>query len=723
MTLVPALFLLLAEAGLRLAGCGHSTAFFQPAVIGGRACLVDNDQFGLRFFPPALARIPAPVVLPAAKAPGAIRIFVFGESAALGDPRPHFGASRYLGALLRERYPGQEFEVVNTAMTAINSHVILPQARECAGLQGDLWVIYMGNNEMVGPFGAATVFGRKAPPLWLVRTTLALQRTRICQLLLDAGRMFEGRGQTAWRGLGLFMENKVPPGDPRRAVVGRNFARNLEDILLAGLGGGAKVVLSTVAVNLKDCPPFATEATNLPAADGLARFDGFCRAAAEAGRAGDWAGARRAYEQAATLGPNAAELLYRLGQSCLHLGDAAAARGYLQRSLDADALPFRADSGLNTTIRETGARWAGRGVVLCDAAARLDAASPAGISGEEFFYEHVHLNFDGNYRLARAWAESLAPLLPPALATRAAAGWAPQETCERRLGLTDWNRLSVYEEVARRLTTPPFNNQPDNAERLGKVQAQIAAVRARTDAGGAEAARAVYVAALRAAPEDFQLHEAFAEFLADNHDFPAAIAERRRVCDLIPHYYFPFFSLGSLLRDAGDLTGALASFQKAADLAPRSGDNRFEIGTVLARQMKWTEALHEFGEARRLGYDDPRLRLYVAEVLWKLNRGAESQAELRELLRVRPGYWEAHYRLGDELAGSGDSAGAAVEFEQVVRLNPKHLKARVNLGVALVNLGRPGEALRWFDEALKLDPANAAALDFKHKVERQMHQR
>ena len=44
-------------------------------------------------------------------------------------------------------------------MTGINSHVILPLARDCEEARADVWVIYMGNNEVVGPFGAGTVFG------------------------------------------------------------------------------------------------------------------------------------------------------------------------------------------------------------------------------------------------------------------------------------------------------------------------------------------------------------------------------------------------------------------------------------------------------------------------------------------------------------------------------------------------------------------------------------
>ena len=121
------------ELGLRLFGCGYPTSFFLPTKIGGRAFQVTNDKFGFRFFPPALARTPLPLRMPVEKATNSYRIFLFGESAAQGDPDPSFGAGRYLEVLLRDRYPGIEFEVVCAAMTAINSHAVLPIARECAG--------------------------------------------------------------------------------------------------------------------------------------------------------------------------------------------------------------------------------------------------------------------------------------------------------------------------------------------------------------------------------------------------------------------------------------------------------------------------------------------------------------------------------------------------------------------------------------------------------------
>ncbi len=136
---VPLVLLLGAsEAALRVAGYGCATDFFRPGLVGGQKVFMENDRYALRFFPPQLARTPEPFVMPALKPAGTCRIFVLGESAALGDPEPAYGAGRYLQVLLGERHPSETFEVVNVAMTAINSHAILPIARECARHRGDL---------------------------------------------------------------------------------------------------------------------------------------------------------------------------------------------------------------------------------------------------------------------------------------------------------------------------------------------------------------------------------------------------------------------------------------------------------------------------------------------------------------------------------------------------------------------------------------------------------
>ena len=229
-----------------------------------------NDRFGFRFFPPTLARTPFALRLPALKPAHGYRMFVFGESAAQGDPDPTFGVSRYLETLLRDRFPGTDFEVVCVAMTAINSHAVLPIARECARLDGDLWVVYMGNNEMVGPYGAGTVFGPQAPRRFFVRASLAVKATRTGQLLARIlGRWFApgAAAQKSWTGMNMFKDHQLRRDDPARLRAYDNFAANLEGILQAARRAGVPVVLSTVATTSRIARPSrrCTDASSTPA--------------------------------------------------------------------------------------------------------------------------------------------------------------------------------------------------------------------------------------------------------------------------------------------------------------------------------------------------------------------------------------------------------------------------------------------------------------------------
>ncbi|MGH7991334.1 MAG: tetratricopeptide repeat protein, partial [Limisphaerales bacterium] len=410
--LVPLLIIGGLELGLRLSGYGYPTNFFLRTKINGQDYYVPNDSFGYRFFPPALARTPVPLRMPVKKPANAYRIFVFGESAAQGDPDPTFGAWRYLQVLLRERFPGTDFEVVCVAMTAIDSHTILPIARECARRDGDLWIIYMGNNEMVGPFGAGTVFGPRAPGVDLVRADLAIKSTKIGQLMDSLMQRWGAHGSTpkTWSGLNMFKNNQLRYDDPSRLRAYENFKKNLADILRAGRDAGVPIILSMVGSNLKDCAPFASlHATNLSETQ-KTEWDGFFQEGIALEAAGNYQEALTNFAQAAAIDPQYAELPFRMGSCDLALTNDAKALSEFELARDDDALAFRADTRINQIIKNAADARAGKGVYFLDAAQMLAQNSPDKISGNELFYEHVHLNFAGNYLLGRAFAEQTAQL-------------------------------------------------------------------------------------------------------------------------------------------------------------------------------------------------------------------------------------------------------------------------------------------------------------------------
>lgn len=703
------------EAGLRLAGYGYRTGFFKEIHIGQESFYVNNDTFALRFFPPPLARWPTPFKMAVPKPAGTYRIFILGESAAMGDPEPAFGPGRFLEALLEARYPQTHFEIINLGVTAIDSHVILPIARDCARHAGDLWIVYMGNNEMVGPFGAATVFGAKAPPLWLIRFNLALQKTRLGQLLVAVSRKFKhgGADNPSWGGMEMFVGNQLPANDPRRAVVDENFSQNLHDILQAGLNAGAKILLNTVAVNLKDCAPFASLVnSNLPAAD-RAQFDQLYQEGCGLEDQQNFAAAAQKFAEAARLDPTVADLQYRWGKSLLALKNFTGAQEHLQLACDDDALPFRTDSRLNDLIKNAAESFASPQLVLFDAAAALATNTPSGLCGDETFFEHVHFDFDGSYRLGRAWAEQVGKLLPADIARNAVTnGWISQAACDRRLGLSDWNRAEVIQHMIGRLEQPPLNGQLDNAQRVKKLENRLQELHPRMTVATAAETKKIFQETLQQAPDDFLLRESYALFLQSTGDVPSATTEWRRIHDSLPQDYVASFQLGRLLSLQGQWEEAEPLLQRSVTLHPYFPEGWFELGNVHASERKFNPALTDYERARQLRPQDWQTVFRTGKVLAELNRHAEAVQHYREAIKLNPGFWEAHYELAGELDAAGQLAEAEQEFGATVRLDSGNSRAHFNHGVLLAKLGHLDEARLEFEETIRLEPGYEKAHEY-----------
>ena len=354
---IPLLIIGTLELGLRLSGYGYPTSYFLKTKIDGKDYYVPNYRFGYRFFPPALTRTPVSLRMAVEKPAHTYRIFVFGESAAMGDPDPTFGAWRYLQVLLRERFPGIDFEVVCVAMTAINSHVVLPIARECARRDGDLWIVYMGNNEMVGPFGAGTVFGSRAPGITQIRAELAIKSTKVGQLLDSLTQRWGDRSATPkiWSGLDMFKDYQLRYDNPNRLRAYANFKKNLDDILRAGQNAGVPVILSTVGSNLKDCAPFGSlHSAGLNETQKM-EWDETYQEGITLESAGDYPGALKKYGQATAIDPHYAELHFRAGRCQLALTNDEEALSEFEMARDDDTLAFRADSRLNRIIEDAAA--------------------------------------------------------------------------------------------------------------------------------------------------------------------------------------------------------------------------------------------------------------------------------------------------------------------------------------------------------------------------------
>ena len=341
---IPAILLVLIESGLRIAEYGTPTDFTVESKINGKPARVDNRRFSWQFFPRKIARPSEPLVIEKEKLANGYRIFVLGASAAKGDPDAAFSFGRMLEFMLSDKYPGVRFEVYNTAITAINSHVVLEIARDCAQQDSDLFVVYLGNNEVVGPFGAGTVFSPMPSSLFTIRAAILLGQLKIGQLVRDVLRPAgQKEGPEVWLGMEMFLDNQVRRDNPGMKTVYRHFRSNLQVLCHTAQRSGTPTILSSVGVNLKDCAPLASLHRPDLTEDDQETWETHYQAGIRYETAEKLADAIREYLQAERTDDQYADLHYRLGGAHWKTGNFEEAKKRFARALEYDTLRFRAD--------------------------------------------------------------------------------------------------------------------------------------------------------------------------------------------------------------------------------------------------------------------------------------------------------------------------------------------------------------------------------------------
>ena len=399
-----------------------------------------------------------------------------------------------------------------------------------------------------------------------------------------------------------------------------------------------------------------------------------------------------------------AELQFHWGEALLAQTNLAGAREHFQLACDNDALPFRADSRINAAIRAEGEKIASEGLILFDAAGALAAGSGTGICGQETFYEHVHFDFDGRYRLGRAWAEQIEALLPRNTNT-----WVSQEVCEQMLGLSAWNRAQVIHFMDERMQMPPLSGQANNVRRRGALEVRINELRTQMNADNVARTRQGFLKLFEQQPEDYFLHQEYAVFLELTGDAGGAATEWQRYRDLVPQDSLGYYEAGRMLNAQLRFAEAEASLRIATAVRPSRTDGWIELGNALAMQNKYPEALACYSTALKQDPRNPQLLLRRGKALARLNRHAEAMESYRAAIQLNPADGLSHHELGFELLATGELDAAGREFGEAARLNPDSVAARFDYGTWLMKQEHWDEAQQEFEAVVRLEPGNLQA--------------
>ena len=725
---IPTLFFLLLEMGLRLSGYGVSMDFTSRQVINGTEKNLSNGHFPEQFFTPATLREGEPFALPAKKDPTTYRVFLMGESAAFGDPEPGYSMARLLEVMLHDRYPDVRFEVVNAAISAISSHVVLPIARDCSRLDSDLFIVYLGNNEVTGPYGAATVFTDRGSNLFLIRAKIALKSSRLGQLIENTFRRLRSGNEPppALHTMEMYEQNQVRASDPRMKKVYHNFERNLNDILRAAQESNTSVIVSTMGVNLKDFAPLLSLHRPGISPEDLRNWETHDNEGLALERNGNFNEAVERYLKALEIDSEFAELSFRLAQCYWALQEFAEARKYYSLASDLDTSRFRADSKINEIIRRVAGNKADKSVYLVDTTSTFGEESPDGIPGDDLFYDQVHLRFHGNYLIARSFLEEIRQAAPkwmqqhevdtPALS---------EEECARRLAYTGWDRFQMANHMLSRMKRPPYTGQSSHDGCVKRLSEEVLGLRGYSSQGTQlDESLAEYKTALKDFDFHWRLHSRYAALHRTlGVDMSEVEKHSRRVIEECPHNWAEYYSLGRSLLEEKKLKEA----EKCYELGLRQDPNRAQAlsnmaGLLLSEKRNLPQAIEYAGQSIKINpymfnayinlgncflaleteKEDNRQRAIAefekildiapdytparAAIAWvyydqakemaNLKKDEEAQDLLRKALKVNPDFAPAHRSLAGMLSAQGDKEGAIFHLSEYLRLNPKDTGAR-----------------------------------------------
>lgn len=373
--LIPVIILAGIEGILRLTGYGDAfSLFIQKPEKGYEKYMMLNPEVGEKYFQKLEYTRPGSGldIFLKEKPENTFRIFVMGSSTVVGFPfDQNLMFSRILNLQLENAFPNKKIEVINTAITAINSFTLFDYTDQILDYEPDAVLIYAGHNEFYGALGIGSN-ETMSRSLILTRLHLALMDFKIYQLLrnLITGITQKVTSQNEVGVEGTLMKRIVASNDiPYKSDVYdigiERYKQNMDDILKKIKKRNVPVFLSETVCNVKDMEPFSSD------------LNGAFEPAIEVYRKAQTAEANHEYEKAKDL---------------------------YYRAKDLDCVRFRASEDINLIIDELAGKY---NAFLIPMLSVFQDHSPNKLIGNNLMTEHVHPNIEGYFLMAEAFFDKI----------------------------------------------------------------------------------------------------------------------------------------------------------------------------------------------------------------------------------------------------------------------------------------------------------------------------
>lgn len=591
--LLPFLFLIFLEIILRISGSGNDHSLFMNHPDKDfESYQVVNPEIGRKYFQNMEYSAPAKDIFLTEKPKDVFRIFVMGSSTVVGFPYDNnLMFPRILSERLRDAYPDKKIEMVNTAITAINSFTLADFMPQILNEKPDAILIYAGHNEFYGAFGAGSNEAMFHSPA-LIRIHLKLMNSRVYQLVVKLVGNISG----------LF-NSKDPAGEKRGTLMSRivkdadiiygsdiykeginNYEQNISAILTLAKKNNVKVFISDVVSNLRDIKPFKS----VPS--------------------GELKGAEEYY--------NTAKDFELKGEIQMANGNYLLARDY-------DCIRFRASSDINRIIKELADKNQASFVPTLDF---FNSNSPNGIVGDNLLTEHVHPNITGAFLLSESFYKEIthSKLIAPEVNAETEKSF---KNFRINYGYSLLDSLIGKHRITNLKYHWPFRDESKDYidyreiyKPQGKTDSLAFNVMAKQKISLTEA------------------HEYLAEMYFKKGDYLNAYREYNSLTKMNPYWGFYFRKTADCLLKLNDLPEALRFFERSTEYGEASFYAHFRAGEICMIKNDFEKAIFHFQKAQLNADKDEKEKtlIKIYQALSFLNRASEGKEIEAYFAKVNP---------------------------------------------------------------------------------------
>ncbi len=586
---LPVVFLVLLELILRLSGYGDNFSLFLGHPDPGMEKYnVVNMEIGKKYFNKMEYSSPPRDMFLKKKPDDVIRIFAMGSSSVVGFPYDNnLMFSRILSERLRDAYPGKKIEMVNTAITAINSFTLADYMPQILEQEPDAILFYAGHNEFYGAFGAGSNEAVFHSPT-LIRMHLALLNYKVYQLTFNTvGKVIEifGVGKSGDEKHGTLMTRMVKDADitygSKKYKEGiQNYEQNLNTMLSMAKQKNVTVYISDLVSNLRDLKPFKSIAT------------------------AELKGAEEYYEAAKKFEAQ---------------GNIPKAKENYILARDYDCIRFRASSDINSIIRKLCDKYQNHFVPTVELFAKN---SPNGIVGNNLLTEHLHPNIPGQFLLAESFYNEI-------VQSKLIDEEVNLPTVKRyNAFIADYGFTSLDYLIGKHRVTNLSYHWPFTDE--SKVSVDYRQVYKPTGlidslAFTIMAKRTITVA---------EAHLKLAEMYYDRGDWVNAYKECNALTKIGPYWSYNFRKAGDCLLQMNDLPKALQYFERSMEYTTDVFYAHYRAGEICTIKNDLEAALNHFQKAQEVAdaQQKQKILIKIYQTLVYMNR-AEDGKDIQDYFR------------------------------------------------------------------------------------------